>query len=152
MPSSLFYLLNLLTLRLGYNQLVGPLPSHVSGLNLVDLYLSSNFLNETLRSWLFNMPSLETLYLNGNQFVGEIGEFKYNSLKYLYLGYNKLHGSIPRSVSRLVNLTSLSLSSINLSIMLGLEMFSKLENLKYLDFSNNSVSINNNFTYFLPNL
>ncbi|XP_050279518.1 receptor-like protein 19 isoform X1 [Quercus robur] len=98
------------------------------------------------------MPSLKTLYLDRNQFVGEIGEFKYNSLKYLDLGYNKLHGSIPRSVSRLVNLTSLSLSSNNLSIILGSEMFSKLKNLLRLDFSNNLVSINNNFAYALPNL
>ncbi|KAM3732185.1 hypothetical protein ACB098_11G041100 [Castanea mollissima] len=152
LPSSLFNLPNLSTLYLGYNQLVGPLPSHVSGLNLIALSLSSNFLNGTLPSWLFSMPSLESLYLNGNQFVGEIGEFKYNSLKYLNLGYNKLHGSIPRSVSRLVNLTTLHLSSNNLSIMLGSEMFSKLKNLAILDLSNNSVSINNNFTYSLPNL
>ena len=152
MPSSLFNLPNLSTLYLGYNQLVGPLPSHVSGLNLVDLYLRSNFLNGTLPSWLFSMPSLETLDLYGNQFVGEIGEFKYNSLKNLDLGYNKLHGSIPRSVSRLVNLTSLYLSSNNLSIMLGSEMFSKLKNLETLDLSNNSVSINNNAAYALPNL
>ncbi|KAK4594449.1 hypothetical protein RGQ29_018221 [Quercus rubra] len=152
LPSSLFNLPNLSTLNLGSNQLVGPLPSHVSGLNLVDLYLSSNFLNGTLPSWLFSMPSLETLYLHRNRFVGEIGEFKYNSLQELALGYNKLHGSIPRSVSRLVNLTILYLSSNNLSIMLGSEMFSKLENLEYLDFSNNSVSINNNAAYALPNL
>ncbi|KAF3954106.1 hypothetical protein CMV_020506 [Castanea mollissima] len=152
LPSSLFNLPNLSTLRLGYNQLVGPLPSHVSGLNLIALSLSSNFLNGTLPSWLFSMPSLESLYLNGNQFVGEIGEFKYNSLKHLDLGYNKLHGSILRPVSRLVNLTRLSLSSNNLSIMLGSEMFSKLKNLWVLDFSNNSVSINNNATYALPNL
>ena len=152
MPSSLFNLPNLSTLNLGSNELVGPLPSHVSGLNLIVLSLSSNFLNGTLPSWLFSMPSLEELYLNGNQFVGEIGEFKYNSLKYLYLGYNKLHGSIPRSVSRLVNLTVLSLSSNNLSIMLGSEMFSKLKNLMILDFSNNSVIINNNFSYAPPNL
>ncbi|XP_050279533.1 receptor-like protein 9DC3 isoform X2 [Quercus robur] len=152
LPSSLFNLPNLSTLDLRYNQLVGPLPNHVSGLNLVDLYLSSNFLNGTLPSWLFSMPSLETLYLNRNQFVGEIGEFKYNSLKDLDLGYNKLHGSIPRSVSRLVNLTSLSLSSNNLSIMLGSEMFSKLKNLETFDLSKNSVSINNNVAYALPNL
>ncbi|KAK4541686.1 hypothetical protein RGQ29_033229 [Quercus rubra] len=152
LPSSLFNLPNLSTLNLRYNQLVGPLPSHVSGLNLIILSLSSNFLNGTLPSWLFSMPSLETLYLNGNQFVGEIGEFKYNSLRHLDLGYNKLHGSIPRSVSRLVNLTSLSLSSNNLSIMLGSEMFSKLENLYDLVLSKNSVSINNNAAYALPNL
>ena len=149
---TLFNLPNLSTLDLGFNQLVGPLPSHVSGLNLIDLSLSSNFLNGTLPSWLFNMPALESLYLDCNQFVGEIGEFKYNSLKYLDLDYDKLHGSIPRSVSRLPNLTWLSLSSNNLSIMLGSEMFSKLKNLRYLDLSNNSVSINNNAAYALPNL
>ncbi|KAF3960166.1 hypothetical protein CMV_015097 [Castanea mollissima] len=152
LPSSLFNLPNLSTLDLGYNQLVGPVPSHVSGLNLIVLSLSSNFLNGTLPSWLFSMPSLKSLYLDGNQFVGEIGEFKYNSLKNLDLGYNKLHGSILRSVSRLVNLTTLSLSSNNLSIMLGPEMFSKLKNLVILDFSNNLVSFNNNATYALPNL
>ena len=152
MPSSLFNLPNLSTLNFGSNQLVGPLPSHVSGLNLVVLSLRSNFLNGTLPNWLFSMPSLESLNLYGNQFVGEIGEFKYNSLKYLNLAHNKLHGSIPRSISRLVNLTSLYLSSNNLSIMLGSEMFSKLENLKYLDFSNNLLSINNNVAYALPNL
>ncbi|XP_030966954.1 receptor-like protein 6 isoform X1 [Quercus lobata] len=152
LPSSLFNLPNLSTLDLGYNQLVGPLPSHVSGLNLIVLSLSSNFLNGTLPSWLFSMPSLETLYLDRNQFFGEIGEFKYNSLKNLDLGYNKLHGSIPRSVSRLVNLTILSLPSNNLSIMLGSKMFSKFKNLETLDLSNNSVSINNNAAYALPNL
>ncbi|XP_030964533.1 receptor-like protein 7 [Quercus lobata] len=152
LPSSLFNLTNLSTLDLWKNQLVGPRPSHISGLNLVDLHLSLNFLNVTLPSWLFSMPSLETLSLNDNQFVGEIGEFKYNSLKYLDLGYNKLHGFIPRSVSRLVNLTKLSLPSNNLSIILGSEMFSKLKNLETLDLSNNSVSINNNAAYSLPNL
>ena len=134
MPSSLFNLPNLSTLGLGNNQLIGPLPSHVSGLNLRVLFLSSNFLNGTLPTGLFSLPSLEVLYLGDNQFVGEIGEFKYNSLMYLNLGYNKLHGSILRSVSRLVNLTELYLSSNNLSIMLGSEMFSKLKNLETLDF------------------
>ncbi|XP_030925338.1 receptor-like protein 39 [Quercus lobata] len=153
LPLSLFNLPNLSTLYLHNNQLVGPLPNHISGLlNLKDLYLSSNFLNGTLPSWLFSLPSLVKLYINGNQFIGEIGEFKSNSLEYLDLGYNKLQGSIPRSISTFVNLTYLSLSSNNWSIMLELEMISKLKNLYYLDFSNNLVSINNNVTYTLPNL
>ncbi|KAK4594452.1 hypothetical protein RGQ29_018224 [Quercus rubra] len=152
LPSSLFNLPNLSTLNLEYNQLVGPLPSHVSGLNLIVLSLSSNFLNGTLPSWLYNLPSLVTLALYGNQFIGEIGEFNSNSLQNLVLSSNKLQGSIPRSISRLVNLTTLFLSSNNLSIMLGSEMFSKLKNLEILDLSNNSVSINNNAAYALPNL
>ncbi|KAF3951797.1 hypothetical protein CMV_022592 [Castanea mollissima] len=153
LPLSLFNLLNLSSLYLDNNQLVGHLPNQVSGLlNLKDLYLSSNFLKGTLPSWLFNLPSLVTLNLDGNQFIGEIGEFKSNSLEHLDLGYNKLQGSIPRSISRFVNLTYLSLSSNNWSVMLELEMFSKLKNLEFLDFSNNLVSINNNVTYTLPNL
>ena len=150
---SLLNLPNLSTLYLHYNQLVGFLPNHVSGFNLIDLSLDSNFLNGTLPSWLFNLPSLVTLSLYGNQFIGEIGEFKSNSLEHIDLGYNKLHGSIPRSISRFVNLIYLSLSSNNLSIMLELEMFSKVKNLKLLDLSNNNlVGINNNVTYTLPNL
>ncbi|XP_050245764.1 receptor-like protein 7 isoform X3 [Quercus robur] len=153
LPLSLFNLPNLSTLYLDNNQLVGPLPNHVSGFNIIDLSLGSNFLNGTLPSWLFNLPSLVTLSLYGNQFIGEIGEFKSNSLEHLDLGYNKLQGSISRSISRFVTLTYLSLSSNNLSIMLELEMFSKLKNLKLLDFSNNNlVGINNNVTYTLPNL
>ncbi|XP_075638188.1 receptor-like protein 7 [Castanea sativa] len=153
LPLSLFNLPNLSSLYLDNNQLVGPLPNHVSGLlSLKDLYLSSNFLNGTLPSWLFNLPSLVKLYLDGNQFIGEIGEFKSNSLEHLDLGYNKLQGSIPKSISRFVNLTYLSLSSNNLISMLELDMFSKLKNLNYLDLSSNLVSINNSVTYTLPKL
>ncbi|KAF3945553.1 hypothetical protein CMV_028085 [Castanea mollissima] len=180
LPSSIFDLPNLSVLDLRHNQLVGPLPNHVSGLNLlIDLSLRSNFLNGTLPSWLFSLTSLVTLTLDHNQFIGEIGEFKYNnSLDYLDLSYNMLQGSIPSSISRLVNLTYLSLSSNNLqgsvpssisrlvnlttlylssnnlSIMLDLEFLSNLNNLNALSFSYNNllVSINNNLTFTLPNL
>ena len=121
-------------------------------MNLIDFSLSSNFLNGTLPSWLFNLPSLVRFSLDGNQFNGKIGEFKSNSLEHLDLGYNKLQGSIPRSISRFVNLTYLSLSSNNWSIMLDFKIISKVKNLQNLDFSNNLVSINNNVTYTLPKL
>ena len=107
-----------------------------------------------LPSGLFSLPSLVKLSLIRNQLSGEIGEFKSNSLEYRDLSDNMLHGSIPRSISKLVNLTHLYLSSNNLSIMLESESFSKLQKLEMLDFSYNNllVSINNNVTYTMPNL
>ena len=142
-------------LDLHENQLVGPLPNRVSGLlDLNSLFLQNNLLNGTLPSWLFTLPSLVKLIMADNQFIGEIGEFKSNSLQIIVMGDNKLHGPLPRSISRLVNLTYLDLSLNNLSIMLELEIFSKLINLQDLDFSYNNVSfnINNNITKILPML
>ncbi len=142
-------------LDLHENQLVGPLPNRVSGLlDLNSLFLQNNLLNGTLPSWLFTLPSLVKLIMADNQFIGEIDEFKSNSLQIIVMGDNKLHGPLPRSISRLVNLTYLDLSLNNLSIMLELELFSKLINLQDLDFSYNNVSfnINNNITKILPML
>ncbi|KAK9999560.1 hypothetical protein SO802_019163 [Lithocarpus litseifolius] len=138
LPLSIFDLPNLSVLHLSYNQLVGPLPNHVSGLNLlIDLSLSSNFLNGTLPSWLFSLTSLESLTLDHNQFIGEIGEFKYNnSLEFLDLSYNMLQGSIPSSISRLMNLSYLSLSSNNLQGSIP-RSISRLVNLISVDLRNN---------------
>ncbi|KAM3730602.1 hypothetical protein ACB098_12G099600 [Castanea mollissima] len=150
LTSSLFNMPKVSRLHLHENQLGGPLPNHVSGLlDLTALLLDSNFLNG-----MFTLPSLVELIIFGNQFIGEIGEFKSNSLQILVMGDNKLHAHIPRSISRLVKLTYLDLSLNNLSIMLGSEMFSKLINLQDLDFSYNHVSINitNNVIDFMPML
>ncbi|KAK7842869.1 receptor-like protein cf-9 like protein, partial [Quercus suber] len=136
LPLSLLNLPNLSTLSLDNNQVFGPLPNHVSGLlNLNVLSLRSNFLNGTLPSWLFNLPSLVRLNLGDNQFIGEIGEFKSNSLEYLHLEYNKLHGSIPRSLLNLPNLSTLYLRNNQLVGPLPVHISSL--NLVELDLSSN---------------
>ncbi|KAK4576262.1 hypothetical protein RGQ29_026997 [Quercus rubra] len=146
LPLSLLNLPNLSTLRLYNNQLVGPLPSHICPqldliFHLIRLSLSSNSLNGTLPSWLFSLPSLEMLGLDDNEFIGEIGEFKCNSLDYLDLGYNKLQGSIPRSISRLVNLTYLYFFVSNNSLTGEIPfLICNASSLEVLDLSHNSLS------------
>ncbi|XP_016648431.1 PREDICTED: receptor-like protein 12 [Prunus mume] len=120
-------------------QLVGPIPRH-----LTFLFLYDNQLNGTIPSWLGSLPSLEKLSLRSNQLSGNIIEFQSRSLKYLFLSENKLGGLIPRSIYELQNLQYLSLSSNNLGGNLEFEKFSKLRSLTLLNLSFNHLSLSFN--------
>ncbi|EOY19925.1 Receptor like protein 6, putative [Theobroma cacao] len=142
-------------LSLCSNQLVGLIPDQVSLFHKISfLDLAYNFLNGTLPTWLYSHSALEFLYLQGNNFTGQIKEFQQKSLVYIYLGNNKLQGPTPNSIVELVNLTKLSLESNNLSGIVELDMFSKLQNLQVLDLSSNNLSVKSNIdvNYTLPNL
>ncbi|XVF77221.1 hypothetical protein PTKIN_Ptkin14bG0025200 [Pterospermum kingtungense] len=67
-------------LYMGDNQLEGSIPDEeVSAFpNLINLDLSSNFLNGMLPSWLCTFSSLESISLFNNQFSGQIKEFQYH--------------------------------------------------------------------------
>ncbi|XVF77250.1 hypothetical protein PTKIN_Ptkin14bG0028000 [Pterospermum kingtungense] len=138
------------------NQLEGSIPDEVSAFpNLLSLDLSSNLLNGTLPLWLYTIPSLKSTDLSYNQFSGHIKEFQYHSLEEINLSSNTLQGPIPSSISTLLNLTSIDLSSNNLSGIVEFGMFSKLQDLQYLDLSSNSLSLIFNGTdadYTFPNL
>ncbi|XVF03678.1 hypothetical protein REPUB_Repub05bG0014200 [Reevesia pubescens] len=163
-PRSLGNLSQLSYLDLSFNHLSGQIPSSITNLpnevnvfpNLIYVDLSSNLLNGTLPSWLFNISSLKVISLSDNMLTGPIKEFQYKSLEFISFSYNKLQGPLPSSISQQVNLTLLYLSSNNLSGIVEFGMFSKLQNLQYLDLSYNSLSINSNGTsaadYTLPNL
>ncbi|KAL1103300.1 hypothetical protein V6Z11_D05G429700 [Gossypium hirsutum] len=144
-PRSLGNLLQLTHLDLGWNKLTGnslegSIPDEVTTFpNLISLDLTNNLLNETLPS------------------CGHIKEFQSKSLEYLYLKNNKLQGPLPSSIFQLLNLTSLSLSSNNLTGVREFSMFSNLPNLELLDLSYNSLSLTSNSTssvnhIILPNL
>ncbi|XP_038688616.1 receptor-like protein 6 [Tripterygium wilfordii] len=155
-PSSLTNLTQLEFLSLRHNLLLGSssIPNLSNLSKLVVLDLGFNFLNGTIPSWLYTLPSLHTLYLHNNQFTGPIGEFEHKSLEVLILRNNKLHGFVPRSIFDFVNLISLDLSSNNLSGLIELDMFSKLSNLRSLDLSYNNLLVTNNikYNYSLPKL
>ena len=79
-----------------------------------------------------------------NSLTGEIRNFHSTSLQYLFLGGNKLHGVIPRSIFQQVKLQYLDLSSNDFTVNIDLEDLSKLKELGTLDLSSNNVSWNFN--------
>ncbi|XP_027939383.1 receptor-like protein Cf-9 [Vigna unguiculata] len=134
--------------------------AHLKSLN--SLYLSAcNFdgflllVCQHLPPSLFNLTQLTLLYLSDNKLVGSIGEFSANSLEFLSLSDNNLQGNFPTSIFQLQNLSTLDLSSTNLSGTVDFHQFSKLKVLNELDLSNNIflfVNFENNFDCILPNL
>ncbi|XP_062119309.1 receptor like protein 22-like [Humulus lupulus] len=129
-------------------QLVGFPPLHLTYLDL-----SENHLNGTIPSWVYSLPSLESLDLTSNKFSGSIQEFQHNSLVTLHLAFNNLQGFFPRSIFQQVNLSLLDLSSNNLTGVVQFDQFSKLKNLNVVDLSENSLSLvcNNKNNDTLPN-
>ena len=101
------------------------------------------------------LTKLTNLDLNSNHLIGQIGEFQNaKSLEILLLYNNRLNGSVPKSISNLVKLQKLDISSNNLSGTIEFDMFSKLNEIEFLDLSYNSLSlsINNNLKYTFPKL
>ncbi|XP_024043102.1 receptor like protein 42 [Citrus clementina] len=141
------------------NQFTGQLPYQVSGLlDLATLDLSDKFLLGRVPSWLFALPSLNSIDLSQNKFTGPIDQFQSpNSLQVVRLDDNQINGTIPNSIFDLVNLTDLNLSSNNLSGTVRYDLLPELKNLIYLDLSNNSQlsfisSSNISIKYSLPSL
>ena len=135
-------LLNLRSLLLSYNRIIGAIPadiSHIPGLQLLDLSrnqlsgnialslenltwlstldLSFNTIRGALPPTLANCTSLLQLDLNDNNLVGNIPYqlFQALTLYELKLDHNHLQGSIPSEISNLQKLVILDMSSNNLS-------------------------------------
>ncbi|XP_037492970.1 LOW QUALITY PROTEIN: probable LRR receptor-like serine/threonine-protein kinase At1g53420 [Jatropha curcas] len=156
MDDAISGLQHLQILDLSSNQLTGSLPQSMGNLtSLTDLYLSSNQLTGSLPQSMGNLTSLTYLNLANNQLEGTIpSSFQaLNSLKYLdlslnflngpmtglgnlqnliqmYLEFNFLNQSIPKSFGNLLSLETLNLDSN----MLSGPIPDELGNLTQLDF------------------
>ena len=121
-----------------------PIPFEISRLlHLSTLYLGYNSLMGSIPSFLFTMTSLFELYLNQNQLIGSLKFQNISSspLVDLYLSRNKLYEPIPRSVANFTYLQSLDLSLISVKGMIELNIFFELKSIKYLFLSNNNLLI-----------
>ncbi|XP_014499770.1 receptor kinase-like protein Xa21 [Vigna radiata var. radiata] len=126
-----------------------------SSLFLVTLDLSNNLLNSpVVFHWFYNFSAnLQRLSLTNNLLEGPIpngfGKVM-NSLNFLELGYNKLRGEIPASLRFLYQLQYLFLEENYLEGDINELRLTNLSQLKYLDLSDNSLSLNFATTWTPP--
>ena len=126
-------------LRLGFNNLRGPIPPELGNLTEVEwLYLANNDLRGPIPPELGNLASLGSLSVSRNGLTGsippELGNFA--NLGFLDLSNNRLTGAIPMELGNLAEVEWLSLANNDLRGPIP-PALGNLANLGSLDLSNN---------------
>ncbi|KAG6639470.1 hypothetical protein CIPAW_10G103000 [Carya illinoinensis] len=132
---------SLQNLRLYNCELKGSIPIEIGNLSgLISLTLSNNELSE-LPTTIGSLRMLQGLYLGDNRLKGTIPpELCYlRSLFQLYLGDNYLSGHIPRCIDNMTSLRHIYLGFNQLSSVIPLSLW-RLTDLLEVDFSSNSLS------------
>lgn len=119
--------------------LVGQIPPNTLGKldGLSILSLRSNALDGSIPSDIASLPSLHYLFLQHNNFSGDIPAYFSPQLSILDLSFNSLTGNIPLSIQNWTGLTGLNLQNNSLS---GHIPNVTLPGLRRLDLSNNHLN------------
>lgn len=119
--------------------LFGPIPANTLGKldALMILSLRSNGLSGNLPSDVLSLPSLRYVYLQHNNFSGDIPSSLPRNLDFLDLSFNSLTGNIPTTIQNLTNLTGLILQNNSLT---GLIPNFNLPRLRLLNLSYNHLN------------
>lgn len=130
---------HVVSLRLPGIGLYGPIPANTLGRldSLTILSLRSNLLSGSLPADILSLPSLRYIYLQQNNFSGDIPSFLSPKLELIDLSFNSFTGNIPTTIQSLTNLTGLSLQNNSLT---GSIPALKLPKLKHLNMSNNQLN------------
>ncbi|TXG67030.1 hypothetical protein EZV62_008305 [Acer yangbiense] len=140
-PESIFFLPNLMTLKLAYNQnLTGFFPKENWSNPLRFLDVSFTNFSGTLPDEMSNLKMLRHLILNDCNFIGSIPTSLGNltQLTRIDLLSNNFSGHIPSSLSNLDQLQYLDFSSDKFIGEIP-DIFVNLQQLSYLDFSSNQL-------------
>nr|GLL33355.1 receptor-like protein 12 [Ipomoea trifida] len=154
-PNSLSHLCRLQVLDLSDNKLTD-FTTVLSGCllsSLKTLYLDGNNFSGQLPKRLFKYRNLESLSLSSNSFSGTIAESLGNlsTLQLLLIDGNKFSGSVPLNLGELSNLVKLlDISSNSFTGVLSEFHFSKLNKLDSLKISGNLFVWNVSFNWIPP--
>ncbi|KAK9268004.1 hypothetical protein L1049_010442 [Liquidambar formosana] len=116
---------NLTNLVLRYAFITGSIPSDIGEYQLNLLDLSFNNLTGKISPALFNMSSLNHLFLGNNSLSGILPSRKSEQLQNIDLSYNELSGSFPSWVNQRLNLSLVAnnfrFDNLNISVLPGLD-------------------------------
>jgi len=146
LPLELSHMPRIESISLGHNKLFANVSQIFQGpwKKLIFFQMGKSSLEGSLPSSIGNLSSLALLDLKHNKLKGTIPESLglLRSLTVLDLGYNQLTGSIPLSIGSLSKLINISLTHNFLNGAISESHFRSLNNLKYLDLSNNKLTFN----------